>query len=182
MAGHDGKIYINLMDDAGRAVEVSASGWKPMPDPPVRFIKSKNARPMPEPDPEGTLDILDELLNVESPEDRDIIVAWMFNAFFPKGPYPILVINGEQGSAKTTTTKIIRSIIDPATALTRSLPGSERDLMVAASHSWILCYDMHSPALIPTHNAWGNSAALPAYADSCIPESHFRGITASYLI
>lgn len=52
-----------------------------------------------------------------------------------------MLINGEQGSAKTTTTKFIRSLIDPATALTRSLPSSERDLMVSACNSWVLCYD-----------------------------------------
>lgn len=141
IAGHDGRIYINLMDDAGNVIEVSAEGWNSIINPPVRFISPKNAKPLPMPERGGDISAIDALINVESQEDRNMIVSWLFNAFFPKGPYPVLLINGEQGSAKTTTTKFIRALIDPATALTRSLPGSERDLMVSASNSWVLCYD-----------------------------------------
>jgi len=49
-----------------------------------------------------------------------MIVAWLTFAIAGEGPYPVLVIQGEQGSAKSTTTRTIASLVDP----------SESDLMI----------------------------------------------------
>jgi putative DNA primase/helicase len=59
----------------------------------------------------------------------------------PTGPYPILCINAEHGGAKTTTTRVIRSLIDPNKADIRPAPKEERDLIIAASNGWILAFD-----------------------------------------
>ena len=48
---------------------------------------------------------------------------------------------GEQGSAKTILSKILRSIIDPNVAPVRVLPRDERELFVAASNSHVLAFD-----------------------------------------
>src|SRR5215472_13177818 len=52
-----------------------------------------------------------------------------------------LVIAGEQGSAKTVLTKILRALIDPNAAPTRAPPREERDLMIAANNGHILAFD-----------------------------------------
>jgi hypothetical protein len=53
----------------------------------------------------------------------------------------LLVIAGEQGSAKTVLTKILRALIDPNAAPTRAPPREERDLMIAANNGHVLAYD-----------------------------------------
>ena len=61
----------------------------------------------------------------------------MAAALRPVGPYPILVIHGEQGSAKSTLARIIRQLIDPQTAPLLAEPRSTRDLMVTAVNGWL---------------------------------------------
>src|SRR5262249_51887867 len=57
------------------------------------------------------------------------------------GPYPLLAISGEQGSAKTVLSKLLKDLVDPNIAPVRSLVREERDLVIAANNSHILAFD-----------------------------------------
>jgi hypothetical protein len=57
------------------------------------------------------------------------------------GPYPVLAISGEQGSAKTVLSKLLRALIDPNAAPVRSLSRKERELMIAANNGYLLAFD-----------------------------------------
>jgi hypothetical protein len=70
-----------------------------------------------------------------------LLLGWLTAALRPVGPYPVLVLTGELGSAKSTLAQVCRRLIDPHTALLRSLPRQERDLMVSAQNNWLLAYD-----------------------------------------
>jgi hypothetical protein len=59
----------------------------------------------------------------------------------PGGPYPLLAISGEQGSAKTVLSKLLRALVDPDAAPVRALPRAERELMIAANNSHLLAFD-----------------------------------------
>jgi hypothetical protein len=48
-----------------------------------------------------------------------------------RGPYPVLALMGEQGSAKSSFATILRSLVDPNTAALRSFPREDRDLLNA---------------------------------------------------
>jgi hypothetical protein len=50
------------------------------------------------------------------------------------GPNPLLAISGEQGSAKTVLSKMLKALIDPNVAPVRALPREERELMIAANN------------------------------------------------
>lgn len=52
-----------------------------------------------------------------------------------------MILNGEQGSAKSTTARFLRSLIDPANPIARSAPNSEQDLVIAAKHNHVLAFD-----------------------------------------
>jgi hypothetical protein len=45
---------------------------------------------------------------------------------------------GEQGSAKTVLSKLLRAVIDPSVAPVRALPRDERELFIAASNGHVL--------------------------------------------
>ena len=49
--------------------------------------------------------------------------------------------HGEQGSAKSTTARVLRALVDPSTAPLRSEPRELRDLMIAASNAWVISLD-----------------------------------------
>ena len=83
---------------------------------------------------------LDCFLNMDE-GDRKLFTACLLAAFRPKGPYPVLGIHGEQGSAKSTAARIFRTLVDPNTADLRSMPREERDLVIAARNGWCVNFD-----------------------------------------
>lgn len=95
LAELEGAIYLDLADDAWRAVEITADGWKIVGAPPVKFVRSPAMRPLPDPEPGGSLDALRDLLNIGTEENWRLVVAWLVQALRPTGPYPILVVYGE---------------------------------------------------------------------------------------
>jgi hypothetical protein len=51
------------------------------------------------------------------------------------------MLHGEQGTAKSTTTRILRHLIDPNESPLRTVPRNDRDLMIAASNAWVHAFD-----------------------------------------
>lgn len=134
-------IYIDLGDKDWKAVEITLDGWQVISNPPVKFHRKKGMLALPKPTVGGSFKPLRKFINVDSDDGWRLIVSWMIAAVRPRGPYPVLRLEGSQDSAKTTTGRIIRSLIDPFSAGLRSLPPSERDLMISAVNSWVLAFD-----------------------------------------
>ena len=137
----NGVIYLDLTNERWEAVEITTTGWKVINDVPVKFRRAKGMLPLPSPSHGGSIEELRPFVNIPLNRDWIQIKAWLVQACRPKGPYPPLVINGEAGSTKTTTARIIRAIIDPNSAALRSEPREIRDLMIAAKNSHIVAFD-----------------------------------------
>ena len=93
------------------------------------------------PQPGGSIEALNSFLNLPSSNDFVLIVAWLLAALRPGGPYPLLAISGEQGSAKTVLSKLLKALIDPNAAPVRALSREQRELMIAANNSYLLAFD-----------------------------------------
>jgi hypothetical protein len=107
-AGH---LYLDLGDLSWRAVEIGANGWNVIARPPVMFRRPAGMGALPVPTRGGKAACeLKPFLNVAE-EDLPLVLAWLAAAFRPSGPYPILQFLGEQGSAKSTTQKVLRRAI-----------------------------------------------------------------------
>ncbi len=141
VGGLDGKLYLDLCDEKWRAAEIDADGWRVIDNPPVRFRRAAGMRPLPEPARRGSVETLRKFLNVRSNADFVLAVGWLLAALRNRGPYPVLVLSGEQGSAKSTFSAILRALIDPNTAPLRALPREDRDLFIAASNGHLLVFD-----------------------------------------
>lgn len=87
------------------------------------------------------LALLRQHVRAKSEEDFALLLGWLAQTLRPGGDYPPLVLTGEQGSGKTTTAKIVRSLVDPSCIPTRAAPSKEEDLIVAAENSWVLAFD-----------------------------------------
>jgi hypothetical protein len=140
VAGDPDRIIIDLGDPDWRAVVITSDGWNIMNTSPVRFRRPKGMRPMPLPVRGGSIGDLKSFLNCDSNE-FDLVVGWLAAALRPSGPYPLPILIGEAGSAKTTVAKIFRLLIDPHKMPLRGHPKDERDLMVAAHNIWLIALD-----------------------------------------
>jgi hypothetical protein len=101
VAGHNGKIYLDLADEFWRAVEIDACGWRVVSTLPVKFRRAAGMQPLPLPVRGSTVDNLRRFLNVKNDHDFVLAVAWLLAALRDCGPYPVLALSGEQGSAKS---------------------------------------------------------------------------------
>jgi hypothetical protein len=72
----------------------------------VRFRRPAGILPLSVPERGGSIAALNSFLNLASRNDFVLIVAWLLAALRAGGPYPLLAISGEQGSAKTVLSKL----------------------------------------------------------------------------
>jgi hypothetical protein len=141
VAGLDDRLYLDLGDATWRAVEIDATSWRVIDNPPVRFRRAAGTQPLPVPVTGGSIEVLRSFLNVQSDNDFVLVVAWALAVLRNRGPYPVIVLSGEQGSAKSSFSAILRALLDPNTAPLRALPREDRDLFIAASNGHVLAFD-----------------------------------------
>jgi hypothetical protein len=138
--GEDGALYIDLCDPYWRAIKVTPEGWGIVENPPVYFRRTNSMEALPIPDEDGDIRELFPFVNA-SKSDVCLVVSWLVGAFRPEGPYPLLVLQGEQGSAKSTLARFLRRLIDPSPAPLRAVSDGERDLMISAQNSHVIAFD-----------------------------------------
>jgi hypothetical protein len=141
VAQHEDCMYLDLADHGWRAVEIGPDGWRIITHPPVRFRRAAGMLPLPSPERGGSIETLASFLNLPARDDQVLVVSWLLGALQHAGPFPLLAIAGEQGSAKTVLSKLLRALIDPNVAPVRALPREERDLMIAANNGHVLAFD-----------------------------------------
>lgn len=108
---------------------------------PVKFIRRRGMLALPPPVRGGRVTELRPLVNLTSDSAWILYVAWLIAAFRPGRPFPVLCVNGEQGSAKSTLCKMARALVDPHEVPLRRPVRDERDLMIAAANSWVVAFD-----------------------------------------
>lgn len=141
LAKHDGKVYLDLANDDWQAVEIDASGWRVVDDPPVKFLRPNGMRALPTPVPGGLVNELRQFVNVASDQEFMLLITFLVGALCPTGPYFVLHLIGEQGSAKSFLVRLIRLLIDPNMADLRCETKDVRDLMIAAKNGRIITLD-----------------------------------------
>jgi len=156
IAGVEGRIYLDLGGPDWNSVEITAEGWcqRISSDCPVAFRRAHGMLDLPDPAAGGSIDELRNFLNIVNDDDFKMVVAWLVAALRERGPYPVLSFIGEQGSAKSTATRILRQLVDPNIAALRSEPRESRDLMIAATNGWAIALD--------------NLSKLPDWLSDCI--------------
>ena len=138
--GPDPVYYIDLGDASGKAIRIGPAEWGVVDRPGVAFWRPKGLLPLPIPSRDGSVELLRPFVNLDEPDFR-LFITWLAAALPPVGPYPILVVYGEQGSAKSTLSRLVHLMVDPQSAPLLAEPRSTRDLMVTAFNGWLLAYD-----------------------------------------
>lgn len=138
---HGSDWYLDIGDEDWQAVHVTSGEWSLTRRPPVRFVRAAAMRGLPTPIRGGTIEGLWSLVNIPDSSHRILFVCWLVAALCPSGPYPILMLHGQQGSAKSFTTSIARRLVDPNEVNLRRPPRNEEDLMVSAGSNHVLALE-----------------------------------------
>ena len=139
-ATQGGKYYIDLCDPCWRVIEIDADGWRILNRSPVAFTRTAQMLALPEPSTKGNFKRLLEVANV--PEHHlAMVLAWCIEALRPDTPYVGLELVGAQGSAKSTTQRMLRELVDPNAGNLRVKPRSRSDISVAGQNSHVISYE-----------------------------------------
>lgn len=139
-ANYQEAIYIFMGDEDWQRIKVTASGWNLDSEFHVKFWKPGSMLALPMPVSGGKIDELWKYLNI-SGNDRLLVLAWMLEAFRPETPFPVLALNGLQGTAKSSTHRRIRQLIDPSGCDLRAAPKDIQDIYVSAGSNWIVSFE-----------------------------------------
>ena len=139
VGGLDDRLYLDLGDEtlAGGRDRRHRLACRRQSARPL----SPRMKPMPIPVRGGSIETLRSFLNVQTDADFVLVAAWALASLRNRGPYPVIVLSGEQGSAKSTFSGVLRALLDPNTAPLRALPREDRDLFIAASNGHVLAFD-----------------------------------------
>ena len=141
LAGHDGAIYLDLGNDSWEVVRITGEGWEVVPHAPVKFVRAPGMQALPRPVDGGTIDNLRPFLNFANEDHWKLAVGWLVGSLRPNNIYPLLILEGSHGSAKSTASKTLRALVDPNTAPLRGDPHNGRDLAISAHNTWYLGLD-----------------------------------------
>ncbi|QDV07252.1 hypothetical protein Poly30_27710 [Planctomycetes bacterium Poly30] len=150
MVFEDG-IVLDLANDNREVVHVTSAGWtiKSNPEVACRFLRRDAARPLPQPVRGGSIADLRSLVNLADEDQWVLLCSTLLAFLYPRGPFPILIVSGEQGSAKSTLCRLVQALVDPNRGQLRRPPAGERDLLISAKNTWLLAFDNLS-GLTPT--------------------------------
>lgn len=134
------ETFIDLGDEHWRMVRISRQGWEAVPQQEPRFFRPQHVQALPEPASGGNLDDLSNFVPTETKEEKLLLNAWLLGGLYAAVPNPILLLTGQQGSAKTTRSRRLRSLLDPS--LTPVLGDLEMsNLFLTFQHHAVPCFE-----------------------------------------
>jgi hypothetical protein len=142
-------IYYDLTDKDWFVIKITEDGWG-MQDAPIIFRRYSNQQPQVYPRKQYVPDIFDRfmnLINVKGEDNKLLLKCYIISLFYPEIPKPVLMLRGEQGSAKSTLQELIRMLVDPSSIRTLTFPMDINELVQKLSHNYIAYFD--NVSLIP---------------------------------
>jgi hypothetical protein len=136
-AWHEGILYYELRP--GKVVRVDQGGWTFEANPPVLFRRYVNLKALPDPEAGGSLDMLDNLVNLKSERDRRLFKAYLVTLPLEHVGRPIFNASGAMGSGKTTIGRVVKRTWDPTAPET--VRFDPRDFLQKAMHAYIVMLD-----------------------------------------
>ena len=138
------KWFYDLTNDSNEFVEITSEGRKVAKNDIIfhRFDHQKTQDyPIASQDyPPDIFDQFMDLLNVKR-ENRLILKCYIISLFIPNLPKAVLMVHGEQGTAKSMLQELIKMLVDPSSLKTLSFPKDIEQLVQQLSHHSTAYYD-----------------------------------------
>lgn len=146
VAPMEGGIMLDVGDEARTQLKVTADGIETIHDmSPVLFRRTSTMRALPPLVDEGDITLLNKYVNLND-EERILFILWMtYTMAQPKQEgksYVILVIQGDQGSGKSSLcNNVIIPLLDPSSVGVQTFPKTAKDLAIVCENSHVACFD-----------------------------------------
>lgn len=138
---HGEALWYDLADKDWRAVKITGAGWEIISRPSIIFRRYSHQEAQIAPEAGVNLKDILKYVNITDPDQQILFLVWIVSCFIPGFPHPVPYIYGPQGSAKSTISKIVRSLVDPSTLEVLSFPRNEVELVQILSHNWTVLFD-----------------------------------------
>jgi putative DNA primase/helicase len=134
-------IYLDLGAQDWSAIRIDKGGWRAVSQTPIPIIRGKRTAQFASPASAPDFRPIRKLLSHLDDETFILLIAWCVGALLPDGPYPILVLGGEQGAGKSTLARLAQRIADPVNGDLLQPPRDDRDLIACARTNRVLSFD-----------------------------------------
>ena len=133
--------WLDLCNDEWEAVLINAEGWNVLAGNTVPlFCRSNSMQAIPRPTIGGSVDELWKIINIPT-SDRLLVLTWLLECLREDTPHVVFELVGEQGSAKSTTQKFLKMLIDPNVANLRAAPKKVEDVWIGALNSHLVSFE-----------------------------------------
>ncbi len=143
------EIYLDLGKPDWSILKISKNSIETLPSDVIMFRRYAAMAEMPI-DSSGEKEDLEQYLNLvnlknEDPEkekENKLLYSVLLGPMMIPGfPHPIILVNGPQGSAKSSFSRSIRIIIDPSAVPLLSIPNKIENLVQTLSHNYAAFFD-----------------------------------------
>lgn len=134
-------IWYDLADEQGRAVCITPAGWEITTAPPMLFRHEAHQLEQVEPVQGGDAMELFRFVNVTDQDQRLLVLVYLVSCLIPGFPHPLLYLHGQQGSAKSSLSKIMRMLTDPSRTAVLSLPKDIKELALQLTRHHMVFYE-----------------------------------------
>lgn len=142
-AYYEGKIYYYLADREQTVICIDENGYRVIAESPVPFIKKQNMseQVLPEKSKESLKTLGMKYWQFATADDRILHWVLVISRFIAEGSQPLIYYFGDRGSAKSTSMKLDKMIVDPSEIDIKALPKNISDVVAAVSNQYMVCFD-----------------------------------------
>jgi len=138
-AEHDGSFWYDLTNPDWQSLKISQDNWEIVDNPPIIFARYRHQKHQATPIKGGNIKKILDYVNISG---YDILfLCWLVSCFVPDIPHAMPILYGEKGVAKSTTSSLLKSLIDPSALDTLTLQNDQRTLAVILQNHWFLPFD-----------------------------------------
>jgi len=139
IADRDGTFWYDLTSTDWQAVKITTDGWNVESNPPILFTRYRHQIQQSTPQKYGNIRQMLDYVTIQG--NDTLFLCWLVSCFVPSIPHAILILHGEKGAAKSTTSTMLKSLIDPSALDTLTLQNDQRTLAVNLQNHWFLPFD-----------------------------------------
>lgn len=140
-AWYGDELWYDLTNKNRQAVRISMAGWEVVDKPPILFKRYSHNKAQVMPARNGNIKLFLNYVKLANPEQQLLLQVFLVACFVPDFPHVMLTVFGAQGSAKSTLSKLLRSLVDPSMIEAAGLPKKQNELIQMLAHHYFLFFD-----------------------------------------